>query len=61
MHLRAEFGPALWKDPAHMKLLGSCSLVIGMHPDQVKRDRISIAMSVFRSGDADFRSGGMSI
>ena len=34
-HLRAQFGPALWDDPTHAALLANCSLVVGMHPDQV--------------------------
>ena len=34
-HLQAEFGPALWDDPEHAALLADCSLVVGMHPDQV--------------------------
>ena len=35
-HLQTEFGPALWEDPAHAVLLADCSVVVGMHPDQVK-------------------------
>ena len=35
-HLRTEFGPALWNDSTHAALLANCSLVVGMHPDQVK-------------------------
>ena len=34
-HLQAEFGPSLWGSQDHQELLGSCSVVVGLHPDQV--------------------------
>ena len=42
-HIQAELGPSLWESAEHSQPVQSCSVIVGLHPDQVRHKALLVS------------------